>query len=651
MEVQPYQERHELEMAEDTSTVYDIIHPTPVSLKQLSAIVISLEIWRCKVNEYRTSRKLREFDPYRLREENTWIKTMLPELHIPSTTYKMIEEVFSKFGHSIKWWRIHHYKSGFCFQYSHENYVLKDFDDFVCDYDGSIHYLRTAERMMHCEAFNSEMKFMIACMYFFEDDIRRIWPSVSNNVNIDFIRFRECPQLYYWICLLTNEIPPTWRAEGEITVDERMFGASMPFNRPSVEYFWNRIPFEKHMLRGMREICRFDFVRFILPKMDDQQLDTLLNEWLYGVDDSLYWLFLFLHCDEWIVLRTWLHIRNILEEYTFSNFFLRMLEIMYNHVVPAGRYEWVKWSEFHDQEKWEYLCCQIWNHTPLNLKQSAIRRISSDDKWFEEIRVNIPGRGCDDSNKMHVKFLLLVLQDASLKERSSFWHNCWGTLIKVVRTEDLQRMVQLCFENNDEISQFKQNVMINNGVMFGFCVRLLENAFFHKLNALVSFCCPESQAARNLKQLILQSAFLEGDCEFSRGIVDRSGYLNEFVNDAFDDVDVCSEFKNLLMSSSSVMKRLASIICSHEANVSIICSNEGMVTLTNLTEFIDAFVSTEEALTQVKMSLIDSLKEYATARPSRFRDYVLLQDEFNSILLWCLGNNERVEEFKRSSTS
>ncbi|XP_065223496.1 uncharacterized protein LOC135847739 isoform X1 [Planococcus citri] len=623
MEVQQHQG---LEMAEVTSKLYDIIHPSPVSLKQLSAIAISLELWRLKVNEYRTSRKMDTFYPWS-RHENTWIKKMLPDL--PSTIYKTIEKVVSRFGKSLFSWMEDNDRKGFYSEYSHENYVLNDFDDFVCDYDGSIHYLRTAERMMRCTKFTPNMKFTIACLYFFEDDIRQIWPSVSDymyldeyGLRVDYIVFHECPQLYYWIARLTNELSriPTGRDK---TVDERMLGASVAYNRPSVEYFWNRIPLEKRM-QACADVEFYNLVRFILPKLDDEQLDEFVNDW-YA--DDLYTIFLNLYYDEWIVLRIWLHISKITNRRNFRKCIIRMFEIEYNGD-----------DDNFDPEEWQYLCCQIWNHAPLNLKRSVIRVISSNSNWFDDIDIKWYYDYPND-NKINVDLLLTILQDASLKERNSFWRNCWSGLIEPVRGKDyLQRVIELCFGNEDEINQFKLNVMVKSEDVFEFCARLLEHACFEELNAFVSFCSPELQTAKNLKQQILQSVFFDEDYEFSPYIVCSFGELNEFVNDAFDNVDASIDFKNLLMSSSSVVKRLASIICSDE------------VTSKNFIEFIDTFVSTEEALKQIKMSLIDSLKEYVTTNNAYVRGDIFGKDEFNSILLWCLGSNERVEEFKLNCT-
>ncbi|XP_065224752.1 uncharacterized protein LOC135848716 [Planococcus citri] len=530
MEVEQHQE---LEVTEVTSKVYDIIHPTPVSLKQLSAITISLEIWRRKVNEYRTGRKLEKFDPCRLRKETTWMKTMLPDL--PSTIYKTIEEVVSRFGHSMKIWRIEHYKKGFCFQYSDENHVLEDFDDFVCDYDGSIDYARTAERMMRCEGFNSEMKFIVACLYIFEDDIRRIWPSVSRNMNIDLIKFHECPQLYYWICVLSNQLDkiPLWIGWIGETVDETMFFHYMRYNRPSMVYFWNLIPPENQMRKVVHYIKGYNLVRFILPKLDDEQLDKFVN-YEYEDGDELCDTFVRLHCDEWVVLRTWFHIRNILKKSNYTNLIVRMLEIEDNYYR----------DEFYEQEKWEYLCCQIWNHSLPTLKPSVIRVISSDSSWLEDFR------------QINVELLLTILQDASLEERNLFLRNCWSGLTKRVRRKNLQRVIELCLENADEINQFKQSVMINSRDTLQYCVTLLQDSCFEELNAFASFCCAELPAARNLKQQILQSAFLAEYCKLTPDNIRRVRDLDEFVNDAFDNVDVCTDFKNVLISASSFMIHL-----------------------------------------------------------------------------------------------
>ncbi|XP_065224507.1 uncharacterized protein LOC135848518 [Planococcus citri] len=513
-------------------------------------------------------------------------------------------------------WANHHHEKGFCWDGS------KDFDDFVCDYDGCIDYARTAERMIRWEGFSSEMKFTVACMYFFEDDVRRIWPSVSANMNVNLIDFDKCPAVYYWICRLTNKLDkiPNW--EGE-TVDERMFEMSMPYNRPSIEYFWNRIPLEKQVQSAVAELSGYDFVRFVLPKLDDVQLDEFVNG---GSRRRLYEVFLNLHSDEWTILRTWFHIRNIIKESNFTILIIRMLDVE----------DYFSFADEHfSSGEWEDLCCQIWKHAPLNLKRSTIRVFSSDNSWIAAI--NIHDCGDCDCQKMNIDLLLTILQDASLEERNLFWRNCWSCFIKPLQSKDLQRVIVLCFENEVEINQFKRNVMVKSEDVFQHCVSLLKDLHLKELNAFVSFCCPKSQAAKNLKQRILQSAYLGEDCKLSDRIFDSFignlafiAELDEFVDDAFDNYDLSADFKNLFMSSTSFLRRLSSIMCK--------CH----VSLDKLTKFIDTFVSSREVLTQVKMRLIDSLKEYGTTNAIH-RFYM---SDLDKILPWCLGSNEGVEEFK-----
>ncbi|XP_065223499.1 uncharacterized protein LOC135847739 isoform X3 [Planococcus citri] len=613
----------DLEMTESAPKVYDIIHPTPVSLQELSAMAISLEIWRREVNEYRTSQQLEEFKMYRSRMEITRAKSILPDL--PSTINKTIEKCFMRFEDSFAFWLLVHYERVFdC--YSHRNYILQHFDDFVCDFDGSIHYSRTAERMMRCVGFSTMIKFKIACLYFFEDDIQRIWPSVSRHLSVDLIHFHKCPQLYYWICRLRNDlskVPISSRTgfNDSSTVDERMFDGHLIHNRPSVEYFWNRIPVEKQMQRA-RRLDRLDFVRFILPKLNDQQLDELVNDTHTDETESgFYPLFRYFHCKEDTVLRIWFYIRskNIMNKSTFTHLVVNLIE---NEDYGCGEF---------NHENWEYLCREIWNDSPLDFKQSTISFISSDSEWLKSIT-----KIEDDyhSNQIHVEFLLLILQDASVIERNSFWHNCWKPLIEAIRTKALQRMMQLCFENEDEIAQFKQKFMINSPVVLQVCVSLLKNANFDELKDFVVFFHPESRTARYFKQKILISAFLSGDCQLSCKIVNEAEKFGDFVK------DVPTTFKNRLVLSSSFMWRLSILIC-----------GEG-ISFKTLTEFIDTFGSTDEVLKQIKVGLIRSLKEYvSTSIVSNWMYDLFSENKFKPILLWCLGSNEAVEEFKLTCIS
>ncbi|XP_065224796.1 uncharacterized protein LOC135848745 [Planococcus citri] len=282
-----------LEMDEIIFGVYDVINPTPASLQELSAISVSLEIWR---NELRINRKIRRsFSP---RYHPISIKTVLPDL--PSLIYIIINQYIARFGASLDDWSMQHHHKIFNLLYTDMfDNVLNYFDDFVCDFNGEINYTRTAERMMHCNELSETDKFIIACTYFFENDIRRIWPSVHEKINSTFIIFDRSPQFSYWVHCLETE----WNMRihrvcqwqmmmitpiGD-TIGETVFLHCMPYNRPSAEYIWNRIPSPRRIRFAIR-LFRHNvdsFIRFILPKLDEKQLAAFINETGSELTDAL----------------------------------------------------------------------------------------------------------------------------------------------------------------------------------------------------------------------------------------------------------------------------------------------------------------------------------------------------------------------------
>ncbi|CAG7725327.1 unnamed protein product [Allacma fusca] len=231
MEIDQNQEQ---EMAE-ISNVYDP-EPAVPALKENSTIAIAFQVLRSEVHKYRTKNELENFNPEEL---HTSLREKLPDL--PTSIYDTIEEYVKKLGLSVENWLKEHYKRVLFFHYGRRNYVLYDFDDFVSDSAGGIDYVKTAERMVRCDRFNNAVKFKVACMYCFEDDVRRIWPSVWKEVGLDQIQFDDCPQLYYWICRLSKQLDKIPLRQEDDSIDGKMFNACIRSSGTSWEYFWNRL--------------------------------------------------------------------------------------------------------------------------------------------------------------------------------------------------------------------------------------------------------------------------------------------------------------------------------------------------------------------------------------------------------------------------
>ncbi|XP_065224924.1 uncharacterized protein LOC135848821 [Planococcus citri] len=491
-------------MAEIPPVVYDIAQPTPISLKELSAIAVSLEICRNRMNGTKE-----RFDPLCL----VFIlsKTVLPDL--PSAIYDFIDVYVGRFGFSACTWLS-----------NHENSVLKVFDDFIVDYNGTIDFVRTAKRMMRCDGLGDAEKFTIACTYFFEDDIRRIWPSVCESFDLNSIDFDDCPQLYYWICCLrneTNKIPN----RGNRSVDEVMLDHHMVENRASLEYFWNRVSVENQM-RKIIDLCKRDTklaVTFVLSKLNDQQLDEFANT---NGDLLILELLKIRNPNNWLVLPAWWYIRDRMNESTLKKLVVNMLEL-----------ETVEYPGFMVPK----ICysLEIFNSIPPNLKPTIVKDVLSNTRFFERMFGYIFIR--------FVGSLLNIISCGTFEQRSAFWRNCWVHLIKGTRSKDLGQIMKLCFKNEEEIAQFKDTVLAESENVRLLCSDLLSLGKFDELNDLVDFCWREVRTAKNFKQQLLRSFFAdENNHIISRISIFGLEPFRVFINTVVDNVDELNDFQNRL---------------------------------------------------------------------------------------------------------
>ncbi|XP_065224263.1 uncharacterized protein LOC135848304 [Planococcus citri] len=685
-----------MKMAGNTPKVYDLFHPTPVPLKELAAIAVSLQIWRSELKKFRTNGIKEKFDPS---EHATCISldTYLPDL--PTCIHDVIDGYVKKLGLSIDSWVSDHcgkvidtntnprdFSSGDFY------YVLKYFDDFVCDYDGTLHYARTAKRWLQCTSnmLGLNGKFSIACLYCFEDVIKEVWPFVSKNTVWNDIKCDRNPILYYWICYLRNDLGKIKNRRGD-SVYETMFcliGKDKPCLRPAVDYFWDRIPLAGRM-RPAKKVMKYrfkSFVRFLLPKLDNQLLQEIID---YKGVDLVHILFRDEKYDEQAVITTWLYVRNRFNKDMFSYLVHKIFETELLYVSDDF------WGTAREDDSLAYLAREIWNNAPHKLKLLTIRNIISDGQMFQGM-----ADGLDwDPDPKNADFLLTVISDAAIKDRKNlFWLRNWHQLIALYSGKDLHQMMKLCFENDDKIVRFKEKVMAVSKFVSGHCRKLLSYSLFNKLKDFISFLYPETQPAINFKRKILKSAylltdfteenalassdklrrrffellnraefdevndflnflwpemreprifkqrllqlaFLGQDCQLGDSIMRGIEKFNGFIDDTFNTVELSNDFKNQLASSPSIQDRLVGYA-------------QSSYDIEKFLKFVDTFVLQEQTLMQIKRRTGDALKEHFSKTNSsdkyelRLRfSYDFPSDEF---LLWCFGNEEEVAKFKLS---
>ncbi|XP_065223488.1 uncharacterized protein LOC135847735 isoform X3 [Planococcus citri] len=609
-------------MAEKTSNSYDVSYSTPVSLQELSVIAVGLELWRSEINEYRKRQKLKEFhDSDKIPAS---LRSRLPEL--PSVIYDVIVKYIARLGISIRDWLREHSRTVFYFDESYQSCVLEYFDDFVGNYNGSIDFVKTSERMMHCDSLDDVLKFIVACRYFLEDHVRRIWPSVQEKMDLRDIdlNFYWNPLLYYWMYRLNNQLNkiPT---DDYDTVDEVMLEECIrtSHNTLAMNYFWNRVPYESR-IRIVIDLFPYSrtecFARSILPRLDlnDQQVIEFVEE---NGEKLIAELLDRSYHDERLIVQTWMCIRNNMNGIAFAELIVDML-----HLRDDIRYVFIGHPEV---EHWLHMCCIIWDSAPYHLKRSAIIKISSD----------LESDACPKNDSIHAassEFLLYILPHFTLEEKQSFWRNCWKSLIRTKSTRDLQRIMEKCLAREDDMMKFKVNVIADSEFLQIRCVTLLSSANFHELNALVNFSYPYSaESAKNLKRRTLLSSLISDDFYLDYEHVVRCEEFDTFINKAFDSVDLANDFKHQLVSSSNNLSRVLDRVRLPEFSYEA------------LRKFIETFVSTEQILQLVKSSYIDYLKEAAICR-----SYIIKNANskpfFDQFLLWCLGSNQLVMEFRQT---
>ncbi|XP_065210414.1 uncharacterized protein LOC135838626 isoform X2 [Planococcus citri] len=390
-------------MDDTTSRVYDLTFPSPVTLKEISAIALVAELWREEIahrTEIKTvkSRKIPILDL----AWNIPLEKMMPL--VPSKLYDLLDEYHHKFELSIVLWLQHHFIN-VVFDSDYDGYIgsLNNFHDFVWDQNGTIHYVRTAKRMMLSDRLPAYEKFRIAYMYCLEDDIRRIWPSVRWRMT--GINFQDTPLLYYWICRIINELHSIPNPR-DVPIDEFMLSNCSGGGFYSVEYFWNRTPYERRS-QATIAMSSFDpglFARFILPRLNDFELRSLLAERGAAFMTSLMENVGKNYAN---ALPAWMYIRNQMN----VSQFIQLIQILLSHETNYFIIE-----ERSNSKAKVNLCCEIWKSSPENLKLSALKnnRIFSNKDVFRRIKA-------EPSEPREMRFLITILLDANFEQRHKFW--------------------------------------------------------------------------------------------------------------------------------------------------------------------------------------------------------------------------------------
>ncbi|XP_065217011.1 uncharacterized protein LOC135843159 [Planococcus citri] len=605
-------------MIEIVDNVYDIVYPSPQSLRDISAIAVAVQLWRLHFSEYIENnivfyRSLESVPDISLRK-------IIP--NVPIVIDYLCRHYAKKLIYTTKYWIGFHFNFIFRHCRSDQIDILNDFKDIVGDFDGSIHFVRTAQRMMRCDRISQEEKFAIACVYCFEDDIRRIWPTMSDKTNLDELILYNC-HLYYWVCCLRNELNKIPDMIG-IPVNDRMLDLTTSYTTSSFDYFWSRASLECRYSNAIYlAINRYTPFcgRFVLSKLNELQLNEFITQ--NGGDMIFYTLTSKVHTH--YVLPIWMYIKDRIDETNFISIIERMLPIERDYrYVDDPLIEKSEYALKYHNNTDVTVCCEIWRLARPTLKRSVIQNLLPNIRMYRRygIQPNCP---------REVRLLITILLDATAEERSAFWRKHWLHLLISTRVADLHRIMKLCFVNDSEINQYKTNTMAKYENLRYTINDFFTYGFLKELSSILDFCCVDIRSSNELKRRYLERNVLGKYTSLSICVICKKEAFQELIDVAYDgNTHLANEFRSKFVSWPETEQRLLWYI------------RKGY--FRKVKEFVDSFASYCQNVDRLKKRFVEKLKTYLIEGSIWLYDAKYLQE----FLVWNLGDEDVVTKFKQS---
>lgn len=582
----------------DQPRLYDLFHPAPAALKKICATKVAIKLWRQEIIKRRANGTLDKlvFD----RNIQTNIMEFPPPFEDLPTVLLVIPTIdkhINIFRLSIKNWLSYHITNGFL-----PTKVLHKFDDFVGDFDGDIDYRRTAQQMILCDGISRVDKFKFACLYCLENDIVKIWPSISSRIDLNEINFYKFPQLFYWICRLRNQLYKI-PIPGDLV---KFVNAALLFRIISskhahwscLEYFFDRVASVKRMPCVKYIFASFPqlFYRYVLAKLDKEELEEFQKS---NRTEMWWYIYQTISWRSHYATAVWTYVKPLTTESYFIHLFQQMI---------------VHQTDIH------YLACfEIWKLIPDDFKQSTIKNVLLKDSLFREDGRNNP----EPAKKF--SFILAAMSEASYEERGVFWDKHWCDLMPALGTSDFRNLMTLCFKNENDSLLYRETVMANYEKIGKFCVKLFMGAHIDKLNEFIKLVCPGEQRVRDVRLRLLGENF-----SINLKHLKKPDELDQLINDAFNDTDRAIEYKNQLLSKPMNMINFESFV------------TNGYFCL--IRNFIDKVIPSKRVVMDFKKAILPIYKQYLL--DGNFLKTT--NQEYIHFLRWLVASDDEVVAFKQA---
>ncbi|KAL6978000.1 hypothetical protein U1Q18_050370 [Sarracenia purpurea var. burkii] len=266
----------------------------PASLLDRAGVIVAGELWRIEISK-------KDFDCRSLKNAHPRIKSFVV---LPKPIETLIDDFIIPMKKSIINWLDFHYLRAF---YPHDktNTIATYSNFLIWRSDCEIGYKDTAENLLTCQQLSRHSKYKLACLYCFEDDIRRMWDTSPCTDCWQNITFETDAMLYYWACRMKNE-PPSIEPRAGRSLDGEMIERAGTWS--SFVYFWNRIQPNEQIDVFVYFVDRVmeEETRFLMVLLTETQLELAVEQTsvkiivaLAGLPENLEY-----------TLQTWHYIKN-----------------------------------------------------------------------------------------------------------------------------------------------------------------------------------------------------------------------------------------------------------------------------------------------------------------------------------------------------
>ncbi|XP_065220006.1 uncharacterized protein LOC135845409 isoform X1 [Planococcus citri] len=510
----------------------------------------------------------------------------IASLPLPAIFRQMTEKCILVVENSLKKWTNFH--NSLIFSHRKDENIAIVFEDFMAwRADGTINFEQTAVNLIKCDLLSQMEKYRLACIYCMVDDVRKLW-RIETAANHPMVR--------YWNSRMSGTPYKIPVEPGCSCIEASLLKDNYSGTRSAFEYLWGFMT-DDEQVQKVKNIGNWTKGKWLLKcallKLNESQLQRVIS-------NSNHVFYVLYSEARALVVPLWDHVKNMITPEAFNALIFQFL-IFASRKVPSLAYEiWIRAPEM------------LKNHVLVNNFQHLLNSSTKDERLF-----------------------LDLLLTTDVETRESIWREKWRDIIVNVSLSYLQKIMELCLGNGDEIASFKRTHLSNYALIENSCQAMVLRGYFDEMSYFFRFASDDSEIIFNLKKNVLTSQYFRDACiKFPR--VKDMNSLVTFLRNTFSDTSERQEFeRNLILSDESLT--YFRLVMLSDVNLIVGVKN-----------FVCSILSSDADLASAKIMLLQLNYEILISG-----DFVIdsrsNSSSRNDFIKWCLDDDDdALDNFKRS---